>query len=50
MNNGYIQSSVLLENIDDYIIAPKLGNRSGVLGAIAMAKNLKENIEHLPTL
>lgn len=50
MNNGYIQSSVLLENIDDYIIAPKLGNRSGVLGAIAMAKNLMENIEHLPTL
>ena len=36
-NNGYIQSSMIQEKIDDYIILPALGNRSGALGAIAMA-------------
>ena len=38
--NGYIQSPVLLNAIDDYIVPPSLGNRSGVLGAIAMAMDL----------
>jgi len=38
--NGYIQSPVLLKAIDDYIVPPSLGNRSGVLGAIAMAIDL----------
>ena len=36
--NGYIQSPVILENIDSYIVAPGLGNRSGMLGAIALAE------------
>jgi fructokinase len=35
--NGYIQSPMLLQAIDEYIVPPSLGNRSGVLGAIAMA-------------
>lgn len=35
--NGYIQSPMVLEKIDAYIIPPTLGKRSGVLGAIAMA-------------
>jgi fructokinase len=35
--NGYIQAQMILERIDDYIVAPTLGHRSGVLGAIAMA-------------
>jgi len=35
--NGYIQSPLVLKNIDEYIVPPTLGNRSGVLGAIAMA-------------
>lgn len=35
--NGYIRSPFLLEKIDQYIVAPALGSRSGVLGAIAMA-------------
>ncbi len=35
--NGYIQSPLILEQIDHYILPPSLGNRSGVLGAIAMA-------------
>jgi len=38
--NGYIQSPVVLEKIDEYIVPPTLGNRSGVLGAIAMAMDL----------
>ena len=40
LNNGYIQSSMLLDQIDQYILPPVLGNRSGALGAIAMAINL----------
>ena len=35
--NGYIQSPAILEDIDSYIVPPGLGNRSGVLGAIALA-------------
>lgn len=36
--NGYIQSPLILENIDRYIVPPDLGNRAGVLGAIALAQ------------
>jgi fructokinase len=35
--NGYIHSPLVQEKIDEYIVPPALGNRSGVLGAIAMA-------------
>jgi fructokinase len=38
--NGYVQSPMLLDRIDDYILPPALGNRSGGLGAIAMAIRL----------
>ncbi|MCU0488618.1 MAG: ROK family protein [Anaerolineales bacterium] len=37
--NGYVQSPVLLEQIDAYIVPPALANRAGVLGAIALAEN-----------
>ena len=36
--NGYIQAADVLENIDEYIVPPGLGNRSGVLGALALAR------------
>ena len=36
--NGYIQAPDILKNIDRYIVPPGLGNRSGVLGAIALAQ------------
>ena len=35
--NGYVASKSLLEQIDDYIVPPGLGNQSGSLGAIALA-------------
>ncbi len=35
--NGYVQSPTLLDKIEDYIIQPTLGNRSGVMGALALA-------------
>jgi fructokinase len=40
--NGYVQSPHVLENIAAYIVPPGLGNRSGVLGAIALAQQALE--------
>jgi fructokinase len=34
--NGYIQSPMIGDRIDEYIIPPALGNRAGVLGGIAL--------------
>lgn len=36
--NGYIQSPMIGEQIDSYIVPPVLGNRAGVLGGIALAQ------------
>ncbi len=36
--NDYIQSPVILRNIETYIVNPGLGNQSGMLGAIALAE------------
>lgn len=35
--NGYVQSGSLLEEIDQYIVAPGLGSQAGSLGAVALA-------------
>ncbi|MBN1643739.1 MAG: ROK family protein [Dehalococcoidales bacterium] len=35
--NGYINVTEILKEIDKYIVPPALGNRAGVLGAIALA-------------
>ena len=40
--NGYVQKAEILEHIDEYIVPPGLGNRAGVLGAIALAMNAAE--------
>ena len=37
---GYIQSSLVLNEIDQFIVLPGLGNRSGALGAISLAIDL----------
>lgn len=36
--NGYIQKSAILEEIDDYIVPPGLGDRAGVAGALALGQ------------
>ncbi len=38
--NGYVQSPSLLEQIDAYIVPPGLGNRAGVLGAMALGHQI----------
>ena len=43
--NGYVANKSLLENIDDYIVPPGLGNQSGSLGAIALAMQLEERVK-----
>ena len=34
--NGYVQHPSITEQIDEYIVSPGLGNKAGVLGAIAL--------------
>ncbi len=41
--NGYVSSKKILEEIEDYIVAPGLGNQSGSLGAIALAMQMDES-------
>jgi fructokinase len=36
---GYVRSPALAEGIDDYVVAPALGERAGVLGALALAQD-----------
>lgn len=37
--NGYIQSPMIGDRIDEYIVPPALGNRAGVLGGIALGSD-----------
>jgi fructokinase len=41
--NGYIQIPELETGLDRFIVSPGLGNRSGVLGALALAKKTWQN-------
>lgn len=36
--NGYVASPAVMARIADYIVPPGLGNRAGMLGAIALAQ------------
>lgn len=36
--NGYVQAVDILEHTDRYVVAPALGSRAGVLGALALAQ------------
>jgi fructokinase len=38
--NGYIQAPELRDALDRYVVAPALGRRSGVVGALAMAERI----------
>ena len=35
---GYVQSPELDGNLDGYIVSPALGDRAGVLGALALGQ------------
>lgn len=37
--NEYVQAPAVIDQIDEYIVPPGLGNRAGVLGAIALAQD-----------
>lgn len=39
--NGYINQDLLIKHMDQYIVPPALGSRSGVLGAIALIMDSK---------
>ena len=36
--NGYIKAKPLTESLDEFVVPPKLGNLSGVLGALVLAE------------
>lgn len=40
--NGYLQVPLITARIDEYIVAPGLGSRAGVLGAIALAQAVQD--------
>jgi fructokinase len=41
--NGYIVSPIIRGSMEDYIVPPGLGKRSGILGAMAMARSVVSN-------
>ncbi len=43
--NGYLQTPLLGEDIGSYVISPGLGDRAGVLGAIALAQDAAESTQ-----
>lgn len=49
INNHYVQSSAILDDIENFILPPALGNRSGGLGAIAMAIQMNPDLIKAPT-
>ena len=48
--NYYIKSEDIINKIDNFIVPPKLGAKSGVLGAIALAQNEGKSYAHQNTL
>jgi fructokinase len=46
--NHYIQSPSILNAIDSYIVGPQLGSDAGVLGAIALARELIRHPDSAP--
>jgi len=40
--NGYVQHDLILKRIDEYIVPPALGGRSGMLGSIALIMDLEQ--------
>lgn len=42
--NGYVQTDEILNNIDNYIVYPELGDNAGLLGAVALALTIKKGL------
>ena len=42
--NDYIPKRALIEQTDQYVVPPQLGNHSGVLGAILLAKDASQKV------
>lgn len=40
--NNYIQAPQVLASLPDYVVAPGLGDRSGILGALALAEDARD--------
>jgi fructokinase len=40
LNGGYLQTPLLADQVRDFLVAPRLGDKAGVLGALAMAAAL----------
>jgi fructokinase len=38
LNAGYLESPMIGDQVDRYVVAPALGDDAGVLGAIALAQ------------
>ena len=36
--NGYVRSKELIENVEQYVVPPMLGNRAGIAGALVLAE------------
>lgn len=45
--NGYIQMDQILNEIDEYIVPPKLGSQAGVMGAVALAYAAYEQVSQI---
>lgn len=43
MLNRYVSHKTILENIDEYVVPPGLGDNAGICGALALAKIATEN-------
>ena len=41
--NGYLKSDTILKNVDQFIVSPGLGNRAGVMGAIALGEQAAQS-------
>lgn len=50
MLGGYVRSQMVGDKIEEYIVAPGLGDRAGVLGAVALALSASESTTTPPTL